>query len=600
MSKTKFKIIPPKSLDYIRDGTSKPVAQMKVDEIPPVAISWGRTTVFKTGSWRNVTPRYVRQMPPCRAGCPVGNDVEGWLEAAANENWDEAVDLLLGEQPLPSVCGRVCYHPCETACNRGQFDSPVSIRSVERFLGDKAGKMNMLPEKIARSNAPDGRILIVGSGPSGLAAAWLLTRLRYRVEIWDRAELSGGLLRYGIPDYRLPKKILDLELARLGKLGIVFRNRKSFSLDENLTETRRDFDAVYLAPGAAGHRSSGIRGSSGVVIGAIDFLAKAIVGKAPHIGRKVAVIGGGNSALDAARTALRLGAQVTILYRRTRSEMPAYEEEIEAALAEGVKIKYLVSPKAINKRDKTYLRCIQNRLGMPDDSGRRRPEPVPGSDFEILLDTVIDAVGEFPDADEFTRDRDVLSLIEMIDEWGRTGLENIWAGGDFAGNERTVAQAIGAGKRAAIDIDLKLRLNKRLRPKKWSFGANKSVSAQSYISGMDRLDYVNITPVEYEELNPVYFSRAGRLRQREVPHKDRKRGFAEVMYGFTGRSAQKESSRCFHCGSCDSCGNCHVFCPDGAVLRDGENGALSFDLDYCKGCGICASECPLAAIEMYK
>ena len=697
---------------------------MTVEEIPPVAISWGRTTVFKTGSWRNVTPHYTKRLPPCRAGCPVGNNIEGWLEAAGAENWDEAGRLLIEEQPLPSVCGRVCYHPCETSCNRGEFDSAVSIRAVERYLGDRASRLGTMPERRCASGSSNGRVLIVGSGPSGLTTAWLLARLGHDVEIYEKAPLSGGLLRYGIPDYRLPRKVLDQELGRLEKLGILIKNNIELSVNQNLNDLCKLFDAIYLAPGAAGHRSSGIRNSEGMVIGAIEFLAwvaegdtvgidpplppPAIAGgecqslsamaggesqslsamaggkrlvdpvmAGGEISKKVAVIGGGNSAIDAARTALRLGAEVTILYRRTRKEMPAYGEEIEAALEEGVGIEYLVSPVEFLQTQDTppfnsppgnrggvnfhtpsvlqegsslhppltlqggnsfhtppilqggnsfhttpilqggnsfhtppalrggnqrggRLRCIRNRLGKPDASGRRRPEPIPGSEFEIPVDMVIDAVGEFPDPAQLTADNDEQNALKSIDAWGRTSIDGVWVGGDFTGSGWTVAHAIGTGKRAAIDIDVKLGNSRVSNPEIFLFGQNNSVSAHDYLTGNVSGRYDSTNKVEVDNLNLAYHPRIARTVSREIKPDVRKRDFSEIVKGLSERLIVREAGRCFHCGTCDSCGNCHIFCPDGAVRRDPLTRELSFDLEHCKGCGVCESECPRAAIEMSK
>ncbi len=604
---------------------------MTVDEIPPVAISWGRTTVFKTGSWRNVTPHYVRRLPPCRAGCPVGNDVEGWLEAVGNRDWVEAVRLLIDEQPLPSVCGRVCYHPCETACNRGQFDGAVSIRAVERFLGDRAARLGVLPASRTGKGSSSGRILVVGSGPSGLAAAWTLARLGHRVEVMERAQLPGGLLRYGIPAYRLPRDVLDRELARLSRIGVTFRRGTALLVDGCLADLRHDYDAVYLAPGAAGHRSSGISGApDGMVVGAIEFLKNVSDGTPPLpspsleggdvslsnslINKKIVVIGGGNSAIDAARSALRLGADVTILYRRTRAEMPAYEDEVEAALVEGVNVDFLVSPVRIVENapplgsppverggmGKFNLQCIRNRLGRPDDSGRRRPEPVSGSEFTVQVDYVVDAVGEYPDPAQLTPDGDEQSALAAVDIWGRTGIDGIWVGGDFSGADRTVAHAIGAGKRSAVAIDMVL--NGRFDPSADGLllGFDRSITVGRYLEGDLTAGYDNPEPVEVSDLNLAYHSHSPRTRLNEASPERRTGDFAEIAQDWRVRSVIREASRCFHCGTCDSCGNCHIFCPDGAVVRDPVTMELSINLDYCKGCGVCASECPRAAIEMWK
>lgn len=592
----KFNIIPPLAQTLIDRG-GPPSIRLKPGEIPPVAISWGSTEFFKTGAWRNITPRYIRQLPPCRSGCPVGNDVEGWLSAAAESRWEDAVDLLIEEQPLPSVCGRVCYHPCETACNRGKFDAPVSIRAVERYLGDRAYRLKKLP-LIPESTRSSARVLVLGSGPAGLAAAWTLVRLGHSVEIRDTAHQAGGLLRYGIPAYRLPPEILDRELDRVRQLGVNFQLGVSHSRTGRLSDFLNDFDSLFLAPGASGHRSSGIKGDTdGIVIGAIDFLRQTASGKTPSIGDNVVVIGGGNSAVDAARTAVRLGSEVTILYRRTRTEMPAYFEEIEAAIEEGVEFRYLSSPRFLSRSGGIKLTCIRNELGKTDDSGRRRPEPVPGSEFDLMSDTIIDAVGEYPDPNLLTSDSQEISGLENRDWWGRTGLNGVWVGGDYIGKERTVAYAIGTGKRAALSIDSYLRGDKEDRLETCRLGENGSLMVGNYVRGITSNGYDIPGTVLFEELNKSYYTHNRRNRAREIAPDARTYNYSEIVTGLKAASVIREAGRCFHCGRCDECGNCHVFCPDGAVVRNPDTRELSFDYEHCKGCGICAAECPRATID---
>ena len=311
------------------------------------------------------------------------------------------------------------------------------------------------------------------------------------------------------------------------------------------------------------------------------------------------MIGGGNSAIDAARTAVRLGADVTILYRRTRSEMPAYHEEVKAALEEGVKIEFLINPDALLTDATKRLRCVRNRLGKPDASGRRRPEPVPESEFELPCDTILDAVGEYPEATLLTSDRDEAARLQQPDLWGRSGIDGLFVGGDFSGSDRTVAHAIGAGKRAAMAIDMYLQGDALETLDSYLLDQDGAVTASGYINtdsgGYDRTNLVRL-----DDLNTSYHPQIERTDETETDPDKRIADFAEIVSGLAIEALLHEAGRCFHCGECDNCGNCHVFCPDGAVVRDANGGALSFDLEHCKGCGICEAECPRAAIEMVK
>lgn len=589
-----------------------------------MAISRATTAAFKTGAWRNVTPRYVRRLPPCRAGCPVGNDVMGWVTAAARGDWPEAARLLAAEQPLPGVCGRVCYRPCESACNRLALDEAVSIRAVERHLGEIIAQWRKPQLEHRRTNLA-ARVLVVGSGPAGLAAAWVLARLGYEVELHERSPEAGGLLRYGIPAYRLPREVLNREIERIIAWGVKTRCDARWERSRGVGILAQEYEAIFLSPGAVGHHSSGIVSQTAQkVMEAGEFLSRAAMGKPPDLrgdlreegAPRVVVIGGGNSALDAARTALRLGARAMILYRRTRVEMPAYAEEIEAALEEGVRIDYLVSPSFLLHDSHGYpvLRCLRNVLGKPDRDGRRRPEPIPGSEFDLAVSFVIDAVGDFPDPIDLTADKDEAQMLRPRDSWGRTGIKNVWVGGDFGGGDRTVAHAIGAGKRAAAAIHRQLS-GMDDDPAGLLLGVEGPLAVQgllgngsppllpSYFVGGDRYGvagYDDCRAVAPSQVNLAYFRRAERMRQPALGAAVRVRSFDEVEGGVVEAGLRSEASRCFHCGACDDCGNCHVFCPDGAVVRGPGDGRLAFDLDHCKGCCICAEECPRGAIEMVR
>jgi formate dehydrogenase major subunit len=375
-----------------------------------MAVSWASTAKLPVGAWAQRQPRYVRELSPCLTHCPVGNDVEGFVSRVREGDEEEAARLLAAETPFPAVCGRVCYHPCETGCNRVRLDGAVGIRAIERTLGDLPLFASSPPWTPARSST-GRRVAVVGAGPGGLSAGWGLALLGHQVEIFERAEEPGGLLRYGIPSYRLPKDVLDHEIGRLPQLGIAIDCGFHVGKTQDLTRLIERYDAVFVASGAVRSRSLEMPGDeAGRCYSALDFLSRIATRRAPEIGDRCVVVGGGNSAVDAARSARRLGAsRTTILYRRTRAEMPAYEGEIADALAEGVELEELAIPLELNIEDGRLIgvRCLRTRLGELDESGRRSPIPIPGSDFTLSASIIINALGEqvasTPSASRWTR-----------------------------------------------------------------------------------------------------------------------------------------------------------------------------------------------------
>jgi 2-oxoacid:acceptor oxidoreductase delta subunit (pyruvate/2-ketoisovalerate family) len=569
--------------------------------MPRMPVTLGSTLYNKTGTWKYVRPIYQNKTAPCIEACPAGTDIEGYVALLSEGKINEAWQTILWENPFPAILGRVCYHPCESACNRLQFDEPLGIHNLERFVGEYGIDRDLSVRPLAKKKK-NKRIAVVGSGPAGLAAAYFLARLGYPVTIFEAMPEPGGVLRYGIPEYRLPKEILDREIQRVRDLGVVIVTDARLGDNVSLDELHA-FDAVFLATGAHRSRRLGIPGEElpGVLSG-IEFLRKLNSGESVTVGEKVAVIGGGNTAMDAARSALRLGGKVTIVYRRSRKEMPAIEDEIEEALREGIELMTLAAPVRVLAEDGrvTGLECIRMRLGEPDDSGRRRPIPIEGSEFRLAVDTVIAAIGELADLSfapgELAAENDLIP----IDSSGATRLPGFFAGGDVVDQPRTVVNAVASGKRAAIAIDCYLKgddahaVLQGLR-----VGGLGSLSMRRYVEGnAEQADPSQV--VRFENLNLNYFEPLPRHPMPERDVAERVQGFDEVNLGYTVQEALAEAARCFNCGVCTQCDNCLVFCPDFAVQRDGSNGAYRIDYDYCKGCGICAYECPRDAITMVR
>jgi NADPH-dependent glutamate synthase beta subunit-like oxidoreductase/ferredoxin len=568
----------------------------------PVAVSHMSTEINKTGSWKYIRPVFRDRVSPCNEGCPVGVDVEGYMALLREGRIDEAVDLLAREHPMPAVTGRVCNHPCEDRCHRGHFDGAVAIHAVERMLGDRllAGP---LPQPTVDPKAE--AVAVVGSGPAGLACAYHLARLGYRVDVVEREEQPGGMLRYGIPEYRLPRAVLDRQIAHIEALGVTIHCGGRVT-EASWPSLRERYAAVFFATGADIARPLGVPGEElkGVWQG-LAFLRQVNAGERPKLGERVAVIGGGNTAMDCARTALRLGAHPVVVYRRTRAEMPAIPDEIEDAEREGVEFVFLAAPKGFEGEQGRVagVACSRMALGEPGPDGRRQPVPT-GEEFVVPVDAVLLATGEDPEMgplpDTLARNGGI-----AVDQWGATSLPQVYAGGDVAGDERTVARALGAGKRAAIGIDRALRLRrgdalpaKSTRPLRWGKDGAPSISRWRRDDPVRRTGSVNEV-VPLEDINFAHFQRVARHEDGRA-QADAQAPFAEVNRGLADDVALAEAGRCFNCAVCTGCEVCLIFCADVAIHRlDGDTGPrLQIDQDYCKGCGVCAQECPRGAISM--
>jgi NADPH-dependent glutamate synthase beta subunit-like oxidoreductase len=522
----------------------------------------------KTGSWRTERAEYVHRLPPCNNACPAGENCQDWLYHAeeGGHGYEAAWRRIMEDNPFPAVMGRVCYHPCETSCNRGQLDEAVGIHSVERFLGDEGIAQGWKPVLAA---PPSGkRVLVIGAGPSGLSAAYHLTRLGHSVTIKDAGTKPGGMMRFGIPKYRLPREVLDAEIARIVEMGV------ELELDttvENAVETMHagGFAATFLAVGAhIGKRAYVPAGESARILDAVSVL-RSMEGEGPLLlGRRVAVYGGGNTAIDMARTAKRLGASDSVVvYRRTRDRMPAHDFEVEEALEEGVTMKWLST---VRHADAGKLEIERMEL---DESGF--PQPT-GQVEELEADSLVLALGQEADLRllEEVPGIETSDGVVQVGQNMMTGHPGIFAGGDMVPAERTVTVGIGHGKKAARHIDAWLR--------------------ESEYTAAPKNDLAT-----FETLNTWYYSDAPRTVQPQLDLARRSSTFDEVVSGLDESNALFEARRCMSCGTCFSCDNCFGVCPDNAVLKLGETGKpYAIDLDYCKGCGLCVAECPSGAIQM--
>ena len=532
-----------------------------------ITLDVGSSQANKTGSWRTERPVYVHRQAPCGHACPAGEDVQAWLYHAEEGDYEAAWRKIVEENPFPAVMGRVCYHPCETSCNRAQLDEAVGINSVERFLGDEAIKQGWRPEAPAQLSGK--RVLVIGAGPSGLSAAYHLARSGHHVTIRDAGPIAGGMMRFGIPKYRLPRDVLEYEVQRIIDLGVELELDSKVS---NVLEAKREanFDAVFLAVGAQlGRRAYIPAGSASHILDAVSVLRSMEGQERPLLGRRVVVYGGGNTAMDAARTAKRLGAEEAIIvYRRTRERMPAHESELEEALEEGVLMKWLSTIKRAEPGKLVVERMELDDTGFPQPTGELE---------ELAADSLVLALGQETDLSllDDVPGIDVEDGVVMVDANMMTGHPGIFAGGDMVPAERTVTVAVGHGKRAAREIDA------------WLQGA-------SYIAPPE------LPPARFDDLNTWYYADAPHTIRPRLQSIRRQSTFDEVVLGLDETNALFEARRCMSCGSCFACDNCYGVCPDNAVIKVDPTGSYAYEIDYdfCKGCGICAQECPCGAIEM--
>ena len=519
-----------------------------------------------TGPLRTRRPAYVDFLPPCNDACPAGENIQAWLALAQDGLYEAAWQQLVQDNPLPAIHGRVCYHPCEDVCNRVYTDSAVSIHVVERFLGDLALQNDW---KLPQPDRTSGRrVLVVGAGPSGLSAAYHLTRKGHAVEIYEAGPVAGGMIHFGIPAYRMPRDELQAEIQRIEDMGvkIVLNHR----VEDVLAEREAgQFDAIFVSVGA--HISKKIEiptRDASKILDAVSFLSSAAGGDRPKIGRRVAIYGGGNTAMDAARTAKRLGAEeAIIIYRRDRDSMPAHDFEADEALEEGVKINWL---RTIKEIDESTFKVEVMDL---DENGR----PQPTGKFESLeADSLILAIGQDTDTGflekvpgiEFKVDQTVVVGENMM-----TGHPGIFAGGDMVPSERSVTIAVGHGKQAARHID-------------------------AYLNGGTYQHPPRHALVGHEKVQLWYRTSAPQVEQQQLPIAERQTSFDEVMQNLPEADALFEAKRCLSCGNCFECDGCYGACPEGAIIKLGPGKRYRYDYDRCTGCAVCYEQCPCHAIDM--
>lgn len=545
---------------------------MNAPMLPPTTWTTGSTEVFKTGTWRAQLPHYVKPPSPCHQACPVNGEIANWIGLAHRRDFRGAWEVLAINNPFPAIAGRICHHPCESACNRGAHDESVSICKLERLVGDMA-----LEQGWAFQPPPEereGHVAIVGGGPSGLSAAYQLRRRGWRVTIYEQQDELGGLMRYGIPSYRLSRKVLDGEIQRIVAMGVQVKRKKLGGIVD-LEKLRASHDAVYLALGAGRpKRLPQLPAKAPWLMDGAEYLARSNAGAPPELGRRVVVIGGGSAAIDAARSARRAGHDVTILALESAGQLPAQRDEVAEALEEGITLVDGAMLKEVKPAtgQGIVLSCQKVRFVAGAVRGQFTVEPVDGAEFTLAANAIVTSIGADADLGDLAAAIPSQRGLFVADRHSQaTGADKVWAGGDVASMARFVTEAVGMGKRAAIDIDRALR------------GEAASQAQALPAVGLDAIAL-------------HYHPQTARAQAQVRPAAERLANGLEVQLGLELEQALAEAGRCFSCGTCTNCDNCFHYCPDLAIRR--VNGGYEVLTDYCKGCGMCVKECPTGSITM--
>jgi NADPH-dependent glutamate synthase beta subunit-like oxidoreductase/ferredoxin len=542
--------------------------------LPPTIWTTGTTEAIKTGTWRSFLPHYIRPPSPCHQACPVNGDIAEWIGLARARDFRGAWEVLTRHNPFPAVAGRICHHPCEAACNRGAYDESLAICKLERAVGDMALEHGWAYEPPATERQQ--HVAIVGAGPSGLSAAFQLRRRGWRVTIYESQSEAGGLMRYGIPSYRLSRTVLDGEIARIVALGVELRCRQPLASAADFERLRATHDAVYLAIGAGRpKRLPQLPEAAPWLMQGADYLASANSGNPPALGRRVLVVGGGSAALDAARSARRAGHEVTILALEQAQQMPAQREELAEALEEGIKLVdgAMLTGAVPQDGNGLALSCVRVQLELGPTRGQFKVLPVAGSEFTLAADAIVSSIGQDPELAALSCVLPVQGNLLAVGAQQSTAQEAVWAGGDVASMARFVTEAIGMGKRAALDID------------RWLRGAEAEADGQP------------LSAVGMGNIASFYHPKQARADEARRSAAERLASGVEVQLGLELEQALAEAGRCFSCGNCTSCDNCFHYCPDLAIQRV-EGGGYTVLTDYCKGCGICVKECPTGSMTM--
>ena len=574
------------------------IKKQKCTEEIPLFISRSSITteINKTGSWRFARPKYDEKTSPCSAACPAGEDIARIQMLVNQELFEDAIHTILIENPFPAVCGRVCFHPCETACNRTDLDEPIAIQGLERFLGDFAIQESI---KLPSQKLPDNgkSVCIAGAGPAGLAAGYFLTRLGYSCHVFEASTEPGGILRWGIPEYRLPAKVLKSEIERLKNFGVKIYCNAPVS-QNSFKEAKEHYDAFFIGCGYSRSMQMNIPGEKAAFDG-LEFLSNMRRGEIAPLTGTAAVVGGGNTAVDVARSLVRLGVKTIIIYRRRQQDMPAFKHEVEMAVKEGVEILELVVPIQIEKTNSAcFLTLQQMKISGTETSGGKAVVVPDGRVTQLLrVQQVFTAIGAEPaEPWQFPPEQDPETLHLSHSTFACRDNPFLF-GGDLTNPIKSVTDAIASGKQAAMALDTFFKKGwdanaDRLAP--YRLGNGPALSMASYMERKQTNRNRHI--VSYDEINTDYFLSASRVKAPSLSADESSQSFLETEKTYTFDQTRQETQRCFKCGVCNECDNCRIFCPEVAVVF--KNSRREINLDYCKGCGICVVECPRNAMAL--